>query len=206
MTAFSAAFSKAGLDTRDVEFDIAIAKYLNSGGTIDGMRSRIDVAAQRMPDVDLRNRDTLSVRSVSTVRQPVEGDEAERGLQSSRTPHASSPSSNRGGEGQRTVAENCQVRHALPVREPTLEQRSAALAVAKISVMDTLRIDGRPIGDWTVSEARKAGHDKTREGYILLAASRFVANARGFETIRSVMKAEQMQQIIQKAAEVADAV
>jgi hypothetical protein len=52
MTAIQEAFEKAGLKPRDVEFDRAIAVYLNSGGTIEGVRERVEVAAKRMPVMD----------------------------------------------------------------------------------------------------------------------------------------------------------
>jgi hypothetical protein len=52
MTAIQEAFEKAGLKPRDVEFDRAIAVYLNSGGTIDEARDRVDLAAKRMPVMD----------------------------------------------------------------------------------------------------------------------------------------------------------
>jgi hypothetical protein len=74
-----------------------------------------------------------------------------------------------------------------------------------ITVLDTLKIDGRSIGDWTVGEARKAGPQKTREGAILIAATRQVANAQGFQRIRDVLKVDELQAIMQKAAEISDA-
>ncbi len=48
-TRFSAAFAKAGLRLEDVEFDRAIALYLNKGGTIERAHARIDLAAEKLP-------------------------------------------------------------------------------------------------------------------------------------------------------------
>lgn len=95
-----------------------------------------------------------------------------------------------------------------PVREPSAAQRAAAGSVAKsmaITVLDTLKIDGRAIGDWTVAEARAAGRTKTREGYILIEVARVVANAPGHTLVRDIAKPGEVQRIMQRAAEVADA-
>lgn len=93
-------------------------------------------------------------------------------------------------------------------REPTAAARAASRHVAgigaRITIFDSLKIDGRPVGDFTVGEARSAGHAKTREGHILLAALKVVANVKGDELLRSVVKLREMERIVQNAAEVAD--
>jgi hypothetical protein len=209
-TALGAAMTRNGILAEDVEFDIAIAKYLNSGGTIARAQARLDAAAARMPGMGHLSDVAISGHFfVAQTRQPVEDAEGQKALAvTGLLSGAKSPSFNRGGDGLERVATSLAM-HAIPVREPTQQQRIASAAAANvmaITIMDTLKIDGRSIGNWTVSEARKAGHLKTREGYILIQASRMVANANGGELLRHVVKAKELQKIVQKAAEVADAV
>jgi hypothetical protein len=97
-------------------------------------------------------------------------------------------------------------RHA-SAEAPTRRNTLASINVAKraaTTIMDSLLIDGRAVGDFNISEARKFGREKTRDGYILLAASRLVANATGVELLRDVVKDSEMQRIRQKAEEVLD--
>jgi hypothetical protein len=209
MTALMEAFKVAGLSQADVAFDTAIARYLNSGGTIERARARLDVAAARMPARDHCGYAQDSQPEDVPNRQPVEDGGANDLMPQGQSVAASPSSSNRGGEGLNPGTHARQMRDAVLVREPTQQQRSAAASVAKvlaITVLDTLKIDGRAIGDWTVGEARAAGRIKSREGVILIEASRVVANAPSNALIREVVKPSEMQRIMQTAAEAADAV
>lgn len=47
-TALAAAFARAGLDEADAAFDVAIARYLNQGGSIARAHARLDAAADKM--------------------------------------------------------------------------------------------------------------------------------------------------------------
>lgn len=47
-TLLSARLQSAGLRVEDIAFDRAVALYLNSGGTIERARARLEVAAERM--------------------------------------------------------------------------------------------------------------------------------------------------------------
>lgn len=205
------ALSTASFVPRDYKLGAAVQEFIRSGGTIAKAHEIVDVAAKRMPSTG-HSADTKNGQMESaSARHLVEG---ERGhLTHAAKGHiggAAPPSSNRGGDGHGSRSASSGLPPvAAPVREPSVGQRSASAAVAKaaaITVMDTLKIDGRAIGDWTVSEARNAGRLKSREGYILIEASRMVANAKGNETLRSVVKEHEMQKIMQRAAEVADAV
>lgn len=92
--------------------------------------------------------------------------------------------------------------------EPTEGQVAAAVKVRSkiaLTILDTYRIDGRPIGDWQVGEAMQAARRKTHEGRILQIASRWVANADPSQRLRDIVKADDMNRIIQLAAEAADA-
>lgn len=109
----------------------------------------------------------------------------------------------------RRAADQRPINSCPPVRAPSPTAVAASLSVAKraaVSVLDTLKIDGVAIGDWTVAEARHAGRTKIRNGYILLAATKLVANAPDDARLREVVKEAELQRIIQSAAEAADAV
>jgi hypothetical protein len=142
------ALAIAGYHPRDVEVDIAIAKYLNSGGTIDGLQARVNIAAARMPGMGhsdvVRNDRAFDAQT----RQPVEDGGANSGVpqgQVTRAPSSSSnhdergPSGNaadghvtlspsrrvpgRGGEGQTSFVTSDHSSRALPVREPSRTER-----------------------------------------------------------------------------------
>jgi len=207
MSSMGAAMQRAGVKPEDVAFDIAIAKYLNSGGTFERAHERLRIA-ERMSGA---GREQIAGRLPvdAQARQPVEdargrNHHASNGL----LPRALSSSSNRGGGGHSEDAQSRAI-FAVPVREPSASQRTAAASVAKVvalTILDTLKIDGRAVGDWTVGEARSSGRAMSREGYILIEAARTVANATGAERLRDVVKPDEMQKIIQRAAEFSDAI
>jgi hypothetical protein len=99
MTAIAEAFEKAGLKPRDVAFDRAIAIYLNSGGTIDDARHRVEAAAKRMPGMDLISCAANGQSSgVQTRQQADDGGAARDVPQGQNTPASpSSPVEDGGG-------------------------------------------------------------------------------------------------------------
>lgn len=210
MSAMQQAFENAGLTPRDNELDRAIAKYLNSGGTIEGAQARLNVAAARMPGMSHAARASDGLITVAQTRQPVEDVRGHSlSVRENQTVTASPSSSNRGGEGHDDLAQSRRFANAVPVREPSESMRRTSLAIEKmvsVTVFDTLKIDGRAIGDWTIGEARAAGRLKSREGAILIEASRVVANAPSNALIRNIVKPAEIQRIMQSAAETADAV
>lgn len=94
------------------------------------------------------------------------------------------------------------------LREPSEADRRASLVVhsaVAMTIMDTLKIDGRAIGDWTLDEARSVGKEKIRHGYILQSVAQHYANAPGNVRVRDLIKVSDLQRMVQKAAETADA-
>jgi hypothetical protein len=210
MTSIAEQLQRSGVNPRDVQFDIAIARYLNSGGTIAGAQARLDLAAARMPgDGHSILAAQAAMPDMPFSRQPVEGVRGQRDHASSHPEAASPPSSHRDGGHSAFAFVGEGLGCDAAAREPSRQQRAAsavAANIAAITILDTLKIDGRSIGNWTIAEARRAGRLKTREGYILIEAARHVANAKGDEMIRHVIKPGDLQKIVQKAAEIADAV
>jgi hypothetical protein len=108
------AFEEAGLHQRDVEFDIAIAKYLNSGGTWDDAYARL-LARKPMPGEGQLRIAGDGQSSHAPSRQPVEdaagqGPHALPGRISDVRPSSSNPS----GEGQVTGASHGHEPYAIP--------------------------------------------------------------------------------------------
>lgn len=93
------------------------------------------------------------------------------------------------------------------VREPSPAQRAATAAVAaKISVLDTYRVrDGRAIGDVRYGEIEHLRNQDAMAASIWRQIQRAHPNAPHDMAIRDVLKAEELQRMIQRAAEVADA-
>lgn len=215
-TQLADALRVAGINQRDVDFDksiaIAIERFIASGGTNEGALMRLQRIVERMSGMGQTANADKGPTSSAQTRQPVEDGGANSAMPQGQKAAAPSSSSNRGGEGQGVIAHQGQFDHALPVREPKpqrvpIDFGAAALAIKTklaLTVLDTLKIDGRAIGDFTVGEARRLGPQKTREGHILIAATRKVANAQGFQLIRDVLKPDELQVIMQKAAEVSD--
>lgn len=183
-TALADAFEKAGLLPRDAELDIAIAKYLNAGGTIEGAQARL-VAA------------TAKVSGTSQLQSVAFGDH--RGS-------ASSPDRDRGD--LKRVVQSDHLKNVTPVREPSAGQRSAAASVrnvVSITILDTFKVrDGRAIGDVRMGEVERLRAANVMEAAIFeLIQQHAVANSDA--KIRDVITPKQFQRMQQQASEMADA-
>lgn len=171
MTAMKSALSKAGVRAEDVELDIALTKYLNSGGTIERAYDRVRVAADRMSGEGQIHCADDSRGSDAQTRQPVED---ARGLKSrARFGHAavSSPSSsNREGEGHRGGVSAGHHGVALPVREPARPSNTTRGLASITAAQDAIKrgyliimktSDGRPWGKVGWHELDGMGRDGT---------------------------------------------
>lgn len=159
-TAIGAALRFGGILREDVEFDVAITKYLNSGGTIERALARLNAAAERMSGMGRKDVAYTGHMPHAQTRQPVEGGGAKTDVPQGQPSLAAPPSSNhderghdviapsgqtidassrrvpdRGGEGHRRSAEIGQRRLALPVREPPKPARGIASIASIQSVV-----------------------------------------------------------------------
>lgn len=109
------------------------------------------------------------------------------------------------GPGQRKPAP--QAIRAQPVREPSAAQRAASAAVAaKISILDTYKVwDGRGIGDVNYGEAERFRNRSAMDASIWRQIQRAHPNAPHDMKIRDIVKTDEFQRMLQRAAEVADA-
>jgi hypothetical protein len=141
-------FEQAGVRQEDVEFDIAIAKYLNSGGTLERAYQRLMLAAKRMPGEGHNGAVGNDHDRCAPSRQPVEdaaghsfcapdgcdghalasssnpsGDGQKRRAQDGHSePALSAGAQLRGGEGRLGVASNSRPLGALPVRDASTKR------------------------------------------------------------------------------------
>ena len=174
------ALRNIGLSPEDAEFDLAIARYLNAGGTIQRARERLDIAARRLPVLE----NTANQQSSDVTRQ------------------------NRNGGGRpATVARDT---NATPVREPTSRQRGVAGELSKVlavTVLDTFKIrDGRPIGNVRIGEVERLRAANVMEASIFRQIQHHVAGyTDGTTKIRDLITDKDFQRIQQRAAEVVDA-
>jgi hypothetical protein len=226
-TALAAALTRAGYSKIEMQVYPHLLAFFRAGGTrgqLLSIATRVEAelsgrghliagthharAPSRQPSDDAagRNQRALQVppaRPSSPLGEV--GGHSKSALSAVLAVPPSSPPS-RGGEGLR--AHDAHKAAATPVREPSAAQRAAALSVARsiaVTVLDTYRIDGIALGEWTVAEALRASKTKTMHGFILRECTRMVANAPSGAKLKTIVKPHEAQRIIQRAAEASDA-
>jgi len=202
---FGEALKEAGFDEIGLQLKTFAVNYFRSGGSIEQWIAIGREAAEGTPrEGQLSIATQIGHAICAHPRQPVEGEKATTSLPEGQRTSAISPSSHREAAASPSTPQgHCQ--SAAQPREPSPAQRKASLEVARLSIMDTFKIDGLPIGNWTVALARAEGRRKTRDGFVLREAVKIVANAPANALLRNVVKVEEMQRIRQKAEEIADA-
>jgi hypothetical protein len=223
MTAISEAMTKAGFDQFDFQARAFIRSWFRSGGSYErlealivdemqmlgiGQKDPAEAGHNGAADPELPGQIMVADQGQGASAGQDEGAEATSGMSQDQVTPASAPSAGDtvghpmrasfGGRSQpaRRVVEQSASRRARAARNA---------AKAATSIMDTMLINGRSLGDYSVGQAQRLGLTRTREGYILLAASRHAANAPGNALIRDVVSVKAMQEIVQRAAEYADA-
>ncbi len=168
-TALGAALERVGIRAELVEFDKAIAKLLNSGGTIDDARERVEMVAKRLTGTDRpidASSDAGSAMSVARQQNgetglargavmaggllPVSSLDGDAGRAMPATmavaPMLASPP-NRDGVGQGVAARDGHTLRVHLAREPTELQRKVMGHVGKVLAgfsLETYRVrDGR---------------------------------------------------------------
>lgn len=118
---------------------------------------------------------------------------------------------NRDGKGHSAFASEGHVGGARPVREPSVADLSAMREVRRVAtsvtltVMDSWKIrDGRSLGDVTFGELESLRFENAREASIIRQIQRH-GTADPSAKVRDVIKVDDLQRMIQRAAEVADA-
>lgn len=177
----TAAFARAGIFKEDTEFDVAIARYLANGGTIERAHDRIDRAAQRMRS----GGHNASAQQRQSCAAP-----------------ASQPYRNGTGQAERATG---QTMFARPVAKEPSASRRAAMGSSRnllaLTVLDTRKThDGRAWGDVGVHEL----DSMDRDGAIARAIRNklgALSNAQRFMNVRDLVKPQEFERILQQAKE-----
>lgn len=185
MTALAKAFEKNGVHPRDVQFDIAVAKYLEAGGSIAAARDRLS-----------KIEETIKQNGGAFVDLPT-------GQSSYASPGS------RDGSDQVRHASDGQKSALPPSREPSPQQRRAAADVRNVvslTVLDTFKIrDGRAIGDVRFGEIKRLRTANAAEASIFQQIEERYAHAEHDSKLRDLLTVKIFQRMQQRAAEVADA-
>lgn len=94
-------------------------------------------------------------------------------------------------------------------KQPSATDLAAAKAARKaiaLTVLDSFKVrDGRSIGDVPVADLEKLRNLNAQEASVIRQIQRHVANAPHDALVRDIIKASDLERMIQRAAEVADA-
>ena len=110
------------------------------------------------------------------------------------------------GKGLAKDADKATQHSPSPVSRTYVEAMKANATVVAKSVFDSFKIrDGRPIGDLTFGEIDRIRTTNVREAAVLRQVQKHCAYAEPGAKVRDLVKREDMERFVQRAAEVADA-
>ena len=178
-TAFVDAFSKVGLEPRDVALNIALAKFQNNGGTFERAFALLKAAYESAGSGQRKN-SILDRTTFPGSAEPVDTGLG-RGSFSSKEARTLTPK---------------------PVSNPPKSRMAGKIRAAK-SVMDSFKLrDGRAIGDVPFRELAALQFENAREAYVITRVMNHYSSAPGEALVRDMIKANDLQKFIQKASEV----
>jgi len=196
-TAIAAAFERVGIDKLGMILHAQVVTFAKNGGTEE---RAIEIVRQVFA--------SMAGQRLNATRQSLE-DEAGH-VQGADSPpdHARPSSSNRGSRGPQYAAKQGHDQAAPTVREPTEGQRKAAAIAANVvslTVLDTYRLlDGRLLRDVRVGELEGIRTASSQQAALIRQIQRLgIADHNAL--VGDIIKPEQLQRMLQRAAEVADA-
>ena len=225
-TAMGAAFAKVGLRPEDIEFDRAIALYLNNGGTIARAHERIDRAAEHLPEGHIENADNDQLERADRQTNLPQGGhcsdadnghslcaaeretsllgEGHRPTADGHAERALSQQPEADGQGQKSLADGHNV-DAPPVRDPSEGQ---VVAMAKVraemakSIFDRVKTStGRAWGNVNYRDLDELAGD----GQFAVMLKNYIGSIRGnerYKTIRELITPLQFHALLRKAGKV----
>lgn len=152
-TAMGAAFAKVGLRPEDIEFDRAIALYLNNGGTIARAHERIERAAEHLPEGHVAGAHHGQVLVADRQTNLPRGGQATR-VDSGQSAFAAERENSLLGEGQAAFADG----HP----ENALSQQPQADGQGQPLHADSHQICAQPVRDRDPSEGQVVAMAKVR--------------------------------------------
>lgn len=151
-------------------------------------------------------------REFAPPASPERGDADQMKNAGDRTGHRTrvrAPHPDRDGGHTSNAGSNAGQSRAAPAREPTVADRAAMLRTRTriaVTVLDSFRVrDGRPIGDVTFGELAALRGANLMEASLCRLIERHIANPAPDTKIRDAINADTLQRMIQKSAEIADA-
>jgi hypothetical protein len=197
-TAMAAAFERVGIDKAGMTLHAQVVTYAKTGGTEE---RAIEIVRQVFA--------SLAGQRLNAAAQQSNEDAAGHMRGADSQPSSARPSSpDRGSGGPETVAKHGRRSVAPTVREPTAGQRKAAAIAANVvslTVLDTYRLlDGRLLKDVRVGELEGIRTASTQQAALIRQIQR-IGVADHSALVGDIIKPEQLQRMLQRAAEVADA-
>lgn len=204
-TALGAAFHRAGFIARETRFGIALAEFLNNGGTIQRAHELVDMAAEKMGG---GGQQRGAGKADPAVPAAPRTNDAAKGLagvaeKAARTVPAASPERN--GAGHASLADKAGPSTPRPVSPAYIAAAKAGAEKIARTVLDSFKVrDGRSIGDVLVGELESLRAANAMEASVLRQIQRLgYADTR--MPVRAIVDPDTLARMIQRAAEVADA-
>jgi hypothetical protein len=195
----AAVFERVGIDKAGMTLHAQVVTYAKSGGTeeraIEIVRQVFaSLAGQRLNAAAQQSHEDAAGHLISAPEGQII--------------RARPSSPDRGSGGQRRGADKASNTVSPTVREPTAGQRKAtaiAANVVSLTVLDTYRLlDGRLLKDVRVGELEGIRAASSYQAAVIRQIQRLgVANHDAL--VGDIIKSEQLQRMLQRAAEVADA-
>lgn len=181
------AFAKVGLKPEIVELDLAIAKVLNHGGTIDDVQARVNLARLKLSGgaVDGKPQGQFGI---APSRQPESSGEANDAVPQGQAIGAD-PLPLIASEGHGAISDLAS-KAVTPAREPTPTQTAAVAAVAKAAALSVFE---RELTSWGKQWGNVFYRDldgMREDGAIADAVKAHIGHLRGedrHKTIRDLM-------------------
>jgi hypothetical protein len=183
-TVFAEKFRVAGVSQHEVRFYVALSEFLNKGGSVERAHALIDEAAKRM------------------------GSEGQNRLSSNGRPPAADTSRTHDRAGPQSLADKAQAAMPRPVSHIYLTAARKGAQHIALTVLDSFKVrDGRAIGDLPWSGLNRLIGMNTREASVLRMVRDNIGGmpADPNTPLRDLIEAEELERIIQKAAELQDA-
>lgn len=201
-TAIGAKLAEKGISARNVRFQIALAEFQNNGGNYSEALAMLDAAYGNGGGGQKAHIEADHPKIADTPRQEATG----RGLVADKARvDVPAASSRRNGAGQPNVVK---AKNALPrpVSSSYITAAKDGAKVIALTVLDSYKVrDGRSIGDVTFRELERLRMDNTREAAVIRLILRHAPTSGGDTKVRDAVNTEVMERIIQRAAELADA-
>lgn len=210
-TAMAAALRRAGgPDANEAQFTVAIAKFQNNGGSYEralalladayeketeGQPARAIQGHTRLADASLESEEGHSGRAAKAID-----------VLSSSLSHSNGGRNSAGGAGRGSASQTTKTGVPRPVSPSYLVAAKAGAQKMALTVLDSFKVrDGRAIGDLTFGELEAIRATNAQEASVIRQIQRHAGNATGNQLVREVIKAKDLEIMIQRGAEVADA-